>query len=124
MHEKDSSIQLDFKSEDDVSQPQTERYGVSITQPAISFGPDERDPIRRGRISFKNRRSISRSRSRSHARSASNLPIEFRRMSFQISESETREKLEADLKGPRKEKQEIPEDSHYFEGLDFHRQTV
>lgn len=124
MHEKDSSIQLDSKSEDDVSQPQTERYGVSITQPAISFGPDERDPIRRGRISFKNRRSISRSRSRSHARSASNLPIEFRRMSFQISESETREKLEADLKGPRKEKQEIPEDSHYFEGLDFHRQTV
>ncbi|OOQ89677.1 putative Na/K ATPase alpha 1 subunit [Penicillium brasilianum] len=124
MHKKKLSNQLDLESGDQANQPQTEQYGVSINQRAISFGPDERDPIRRGRISTKNRRSLSRSRSRSHARSASNIPIEFRRMSIQISESETREKNEDSLKDTKMGKQEIPNDSRYFEGLDFHRQTV
>ncbi|KAJ5613412.1 hypothetical protein N7510_006606 [Penicillium lagena] len=121
MYKDKSSTQLDQDPvENAKSHPQPEQYGVSMQQRAISFGPDER----RGRRGSKHRRSISRSRSRSRAQSVSSIPIEFRRMSFQIAESETREKSEVDLKGGENKKGETPDDSRYFESLQFHHQYI
>ncbi|KAJ5825244.1 hypothetical protein N7474_002382 [Penicillium riverlandense] len=121
MHEDKSSAQLDDDSKKNAkSPPQFEQYGVSMHQRTIFFGPDEQ----RGRRGSKHRRSISRSRSRSRAQSASTIPIEFRRMSFQIAESDTREKSQVDLKSNKNKKEEPPTDSNYFESLHFHRQSV
>ncbi|KAJ6093578.1 hypothetical protein N7486_008867 [Penicillium sp. IBT 16267x] len=95
----------------------SEACGVSMRERAISFGPDEGDPSERGRKAASHRPSMSHSRSHSRARSASNLQIEFRRMSFQISESEARD-IHEKVKGqPAKESSDR---SNYFETLDLH----
>ncbi|KAF7719535.1 Uncharacterized protein PECH_001531 [Penicillium ucsense] len=112
----------------DKGRGQSEQFGVSINQRAISFGPDERDSARPGRVMTRVRRSISRSRSRSQTRltrsASNNVPIEFHRMSFQISESEARVKSDDDSKNVSENKKETPEEVLYFPNLDFHKQTV
>ncbi|EPS29238.1 hypothetical protein PDE_04187 [Penicillium oxalicum 114-2] len=122
-----SSDELDLEAEgNETARAQPAQFGVSITQRAISFGPDERDSARPGRVMGRVRRSMSRSRSRSQTRldrAASNVAIEFQRMSIQIAESETREKAYEDLKAPPK-KHELPEDAQYFENLNFHKQSL
>ncbi|KAJ5376360.1 hypothetical protein N7509_013246 [Penicillium cosmopolitanum] len=121
MHKDKSSTQLDQDPEKNAkSPPQPEHYGVSMQQRTISFGPNER----RGRRGSEHRRSISRSRSRSRAQSISSIPIEFRRISFQIADSETREKYEVDLKDSKSKRGETPDDSRYFDSLQFHHQSV
>ncbi|KAJ5935936.1 hypothetical protein N7454_005234 [Penicillium verhagenii] len=108
--------------------PSVEQYGVSMRDRAISFGPDERDTgadrSRRGKKAGRAHSSISRSRSRSRARSASNMQIEFHRMSFQISESESREKYNEDLKAKRQKAKDTSDNSHYLEAPDYHTQSM
>ncbi|EED16394.1 Na/K ATPase alpha 1 subunit, putative [Talaromyces stipitatus ATCC 10500] len=96
----------------------------------ITFLPDERDPVTRrpqtrGRSSRSRRRSQSRnsiSRTRSH--SVSEVPIEFRRLSYQLSESQ-RVRLEDDHEKPRVQTANSSKDTKIdsagsFENLEFH----
>lgn len=106
------------------------QYGVDIGARTITFGPDEREggsgrPSRRDRRSSNSRESISRARSNSEARSASNVPIEFHRISFQISDSEAREKYADDAKHAKSsQKEKNPNDAQYFEDIKFHSLAV
>ncbi|KAH8700930.1 putative Na/K ATPase alpha 1 subunit [Talaromyces proteolyticus] len=74
----------------------------------ITFRPDEKDygdnssyavQPRLSRHRSRSRASISSSRSRSRARSISEIPIEYRRMSFQLSESNRVRGLSIDQRG-------------------------
>jgi sodium/potassium-transporting ATPase subunit alpha len=85
----------------------------------ITFEPDER-PEWRGRATGSRRRSVSRdtiSSVRSRTQSVSGIPIEFRSLSFRISESQALD----DSTQRWKEKKEIrTEGKDYFENLEFH----
>lgn len=122
--------QLENHSEEnEPNPPSVEQYGVSLRERAISFnGPDDRETVSdrygRGRRAAQRRPSLSHSRSRSRAQSTSNLQIEFRRMSFQISESETREKYDEDFNAKGKDTEETPNSSRYLETLDYHTRPV
>ncbi|EON67490.1 Na+/K+-exchanging ATPase alpha subunit [Coniosporium apollinis CBS 100218] len=90
-------------------------------QQRITFQPDGH-PDRRGRGTSSRRRSASRdsiSSVRSRTQSVSGVPIEFRTLSFHISESQGIQDI--DKSTPRREgKGEAKDDKDYFEKLDFH----
>ena len=88
----------------------------------IIFHPDER-PDRRGRPSGNLHRSVSRdsiSSVRRRTQSVSGIPIEFRTISFQISESQAIQEIEKSTKHAKQKKAETKEDEEYFEKLTFH----
>jgi sodium/potassium-transporting ATPase subunit alpha len=86
----------------------------------ITFELDE-GPQRRGRTTGSRHRSVSRnsvSSIHSRAQSVSGIPIEFRTLFFQISDSQAIEEPEKTTRS--KEKKEKKADKDYFEILDFH----
>ncbi|KAL3468172.1 putative Na/K ATPase alpha 1 subunit [Aspergillus heterothallicus] len=87
---------------------------------AISFGPDERQHnlnsnTPRSRLG----RPLSRGESISHAPSG-DVPIEFRRISFQISESEAKRDALGDNTSANNKGSGNLHDAEYFESINFH----
>lgn len=89
-----------------------------------SEGPRERSRFRNGsRRRSPSRDSISSVRSR--ARAVQGIPIEFRTLSFQISDSQAIQEAKPSKKfleeRKRKNKVEEVEEKDYFEHLDYHK---
>ena len=95
----------------------------------ITFGPEgRRERSKNGNGS--RRRSISRdsiSSVRSRARAVQGVPIEFRTLSFNISESQAIEEPKLSKKileeRKKKNKEEEIEEKDYFEHLDYHKRS-
>ncbi|KAL4971361.1 hypothetical protein BDW66DRAFT_155739 [Aspergillus desertorum] len=99
--------------------------GQASAAPAVTFGPDERDGHSSSRLRLGRQPSrgetISISRTRSLSRSG-NVPIEFRRISFQITESEAKREAFGDNAARLKSatKGGNLHDADYFESINFH----
>ncbi|KAJ9647723.1 hypothetical protein H2199_001497 [Coniosporium tulheliwenetii] len=107
--------------------PQSNNTGLEDIEAAktrppqrITFQPDEHCD-RRGRTASSRRRSASRdsiSSVRSRTQSVSGIPIEFRTLSYQVSESQGLHDIDKVKQGRKDE--EKKDDKDYFEKLDFH----
>jgi sodium/potassium-transporting ATPase subunit alpha len=89
----------------------------------LTFEPNER-PGRRGHTTGSRHRSVSRdsiSSVRSRTQSSAGIPIEFRTLSFEVSESQAiREIQKKSKEGWKEKKEEKKEDKEHFENVKFH----
>jgi sodium/potassium-transporting ATPase subunit alpha len=114
--------------EKDVVQDSTDLEAQSSAQLAqrITFRPDEKDyvsarPQTRGSRHDSRRRSRSRtSISSTHSRSVADVPIEFRRLSYQLSESQRAPPIEDRTSTASKEEAAKLDAAGSFEDIDFH----
>ncbi|OCK80749.1 putative Na/K ATPase alpha 1 subunit [Lepidopterella palustris CBS 459.81] len=115
-----SSISLSVAPKLESGENTTPLEQSTTRQPHIVFQDgDEIRPDRRGLAHGSRRRSVSRdsiSSVRSRTHSASGIPIEFRTISFQVSESQAIGRSISKEGKPTKK----TDDKDYFENLDFH----